>query len=796
MATRKKATGAKSPGGRRARPAGGKTAKTRAATAKKAGKARTIIYVHGIGNKPPAQILKCQWDTALMGFDLGERSRLAYWVSREYYPEPSKAACSTGDLVASEDLDAASAAGVKALSEPAELESEIGRLAQDDAEKETLLAIAEQMQGPPSAAAERTMRARELEPKILPLPEPARQWLTRKLTAAFLRDVRDFFYDEQRRAEMMRSVIERIDAGGGPFVVIGHSQGSMIAYAALMQLAKERPELEVPLFVTIGSPLGIKEVQDEVRRLTAQKRLAVPRCVGSWLNVADPLDPVAFDKWLKNDFRATGGVRVVDDLEWNADSPRHPHSGSGYLQTKPVRRTVRDAIETSLFQPVARFVIAREVVKELESASPVYRHKVLIELVDPSDRAAAPLDEARSAVTREIVALSGLAEDSAVLRLEPLQRFVAARLTRAETERLAVKLGTPGAAGRVVSRVWRNSAKRALLETSINTVQARPAHAAYQALGKGITWGVLDTGIAASHPHFATHGSIKAQFDCTKRGEPRDGTADDKFGHGTHVSGIIAGEYATDGADKRTLSGIAPRTGLYVYKVLDDDGSGDDASVIKALDHVAATNERAGQLVIHGINLSLGGGFDQSSYACGFSPLCRELHRLWRQGVLVVIAAGNEGFAELQSTHGPIDANIDLSIGDPANLEDAIAVGSVHKANPYSYGISYFSSRGPTADGRQKPDCVAPGERILSCRHDFTARTKAIDKLYVEMSGTSMAAPHVSGVLAAFLSMRSEFIGQPDAVKRILLENCADLGRDRPMQGSGMPNLMKMLIST
>jgi subtilisin family serine protease len=164
--------------------------------------------------------------------------------------------------------------------------------------------------------------------------------------------------------------------------------------------------------------------------------------------------------------------------------------------------------------------------------------------------------------------------------------------------------------------------------------------------------------------------------------------------------------------------------------------------------------------------------------------------------VLVVIAAGNEGFAELESTHGPIDANIDLSIGDPANLEDAIAVSSVHKENPYSYGISYFSSRGPTADGRQKPDCVAPGERILSCRHDIKRGSKAVDKLYVEMSGTSMAAPHVSGVLAAFLSMRKEFIGQPDAVKRILLENCSDLGRDRPMQGAGMPNLMKMLLVT
>jgi pimeloyl-ACP methyl ester carboxylesterase len=761
------------------------------------GNARTIIHVHGIGNKPPAEVLKCQWDTALMGFDLGERSRLAYWVNRAYYPEPSKGSCATGDLVTSEDLNAVSSTsdlGARATPGSTDLSAEISRLARDPAQKKILQAIADQMQGPPSAAATKAIQARRVEPKILPLPEPARRWFTRKLTSAFLRDVSDFFYDADRRAVMMNSVIERIEPGGGPFVVIGHSQGSMIAYAVLQKLARERTDLEVPLFVTIGSPLGIKEVQDELRRITQQAQLAVPGCVGRWLNVADPLDPVAFDKWLKDDFRATNGVRVEDELEWNKDSPRHPHSGTGYLQTKPVRRAVRDAVDTGVFQPVSKFVIARGVVKELESASSEYRHKVLIELVDPSDAQDFSLDLARETVTHEIVKLSGLTADSELLCLESLQRFVAARLTREETEKLAVRLGTPGMPGRTVSRVWRNSPKRALLESSINTVQARPAHTAYRAVGSGITWGVLDTGVTASHPHFATHGTIKAQFDCTKRGALKDAPADDQFGHGTHVAGIIAGRYDVDGT--RVISGIAPNACLHIYKVLDDDGFGDDASVIKALDHIASTNERAGRLVVHGINLSLGGSFDQSSYACGYSPLCRELRRLWRQGVVVVIAAGNEGFAELESTQGPIDANIDLSIGDPANLEDAIAVGSVHKENPYSYGISYFSSRGPTADGRQKPDCVAPGERILSCRHDIKPRSKAVDKLYVEMSGTSMAAPHVSGVLAAFLSMRKEFIGQPDAVKRILLENCADLGRDRPMQGAGMPNLMKMLLAT
>jgi len=129
-------------------------------------------------------------------------------------------------------------------------------------------------------------------------------------------------------------------------------------------------------------------------------------------------------------------------------------------------------------------------------------------------------------------------------------------------------------------------------------------------------------------------------------------------------------------------------------------------------------------------------------------------------------------------------------------------VGSVHKERPHTYGTSFFSSRGPTADGRMKPDCVAPGERILSVRNDVkidparqAAKPATIEQLYTEMSGTSMAAPHVSGLLAAFLSKRREFIGRPDDVKAILLSNCTDLGRQRNMQGAGMPNLVKMLVN-
>jgi subtilisin family serine protease len=140
--------------------------------------------------------------------------------------------------------------------------------------------------------------------------------------------------------------------------------------------------------------------------------------------------------------------------------------------------------------------------------------------------------------------------------------------------------------------------------------------------------------------------------------------------------------------------------------------------------------------------------------------------------------------------------NTMASVGDPANLEDCIAVGSVNADKPHLYGISYFSSRGPTADGRMKPDVVAPGERITSCNSDFKPGGTGNKGPYRQDSGTSMACPHVSGLLAAFLSVRREFIGRPDEVKKILMDNCNDLGRDRYHQGAGIPNLVKMLVNT
>jgi serine protease AprX len=135
-----------------------------------------------------------------------------------------------------------------------------------------------------------------------------------------------------------------------------------------------------------------------------------------------------------------------------------------------------------------------------------------------------------------------------------------------------------------------------------------------------------------------------------------------------------------------------------------------------------------------------------------------------------------------------------LTINDPGNADLAITVGSTHRDSPYTYGVSYFSSKGPTGDGRLKPDLVAPGERILSCSSSNKNGNNTTNT-YVEDSGTSMAAPHVSGVIAAFLSIRREYIGNPEKVKEVFLSTASDLGRNCYFQGRGLVDLMRAIQS-
>jgi subtilisin family serine protease len=224
---------------------------------------------------------------------------------------------------------------------------------------------------------------------------------------------------------------------------------------------------------------------------------------------------------------------------------------------------------------------------------------------------------------------------------------------------------------------------------------------------------------------------------------------------------------------------------------------------MKALEYVRKVNgESTDSMRIHGVNLSLGYEFDPQWFACGQSPLCKEVDKLVRSGVVVVVAAGNSGYGSLAVTQdAPTRFGLGMTINDPGNAALAITVGSTHRDAPHSFGVSYFSSKGPTGDGRAKPDLVAPGERITSAAAGRTlASVVAGDPppdtaVYVEDSGTSMAAPHVSGAVAALLSVRREFIGQPERVKEILVGAATSLGRNVDFQGAGLLDMMRTLQS-
>jgi serine protease AprX len=275
-------------------------------------------------------------------------------------------------------------------------------------------------------------------------------------------------------------------------------------------------------------------------------------------------------------------------------------------------------------------------------------------------------------------------------------------------------------------------------------------------------------------------------------------------GHGTHVAGIIgAGWYEDEetGADgtaggdllrpdksKPIVVGLCPDIRFMDLRILGNGLEETEFAVIGALQLVRYLNSHNQYIVVHGVNLSLSIPHMVENYACGRTPVCDECERLVGAGVTVVAAAGNEGYHKYQlgSGRGIYSGYTLSSITDPGNAESVITVGATHRREPHTYGISYFSSRGPTGDGRIKPDLVAPGERIVSTLPD--KESGALD-------GTSQAAPHVSAAAAMLMARYPELNRQPARIKQILCESAMDLGRQRSFQGHGLLDILRALQS-
>ena len=278
--------------------------------------------------------------------------------------------------------------------------------------------------------------------------------------------------------------------------------------------------------------------------------------------------------------------------------------------------------------------------------------------------------------------------------------------------------------------------------------------------GKGIGVAVIDTGVAPHYDLIKPENRIVAFKDLLANREmPYD---DD--GHGTHVAGIIAG----NGYTSCKYTGTAPCADIIAIKALDDSGNGTESDILAALQWIVNNGQFYN---IRVINLSLGIKVEPPY---DDDPLIKGANAAVRYGYSVITAAGNNGPGK-------------CTINSPGTSPLVITVGAADltRSEDGDIRVASFSSRGPTLRGDTKPDLVAPGVDICSLDGKNP-------KGYAVQSGTSMAAPVVSGVAACLYAMKPSLT--PAQVKQILVHDALPLKKeDRYAQGRGLLNYKMFL---
>ena len=271
--------------------------------------------------------------------------------------------------------------------------------------------------------------------------------------------------------------------------------------------------------------------------------------------------------------------------------------------------------------------------------------------------------------------------------------------------------------------------------------------------GNNVVVAVLDTGVDDEHEFLK--GKFVAGFDCSgvTSVTDRETNPDDEDGHGTHVASIIMGT----GGSAGQYIGVAPSAMLVDVKVLSKRGVNLGDQLIRGIEWVIENKDKYNIKII---NLSVGSDIEDPD---GTSAISQAANTAVESGLVVVAAAGNEGPEE-------------YTLCAPAVADNVICVTALDDRDTVSREddvIASYSSRGPRLDGAKKPDVCAPGTGIVAAKGEETGEAR---NEVVVMSGTSMAAPHVSGLAALILDANPTL--SPFDVKRIILDTAEDKGSE------------------
>ncbi|MGN1319136.1 MAG: S8 family peptidase [Lachnospirales bacterium] len=284
-----------------------------------------------------------------------------------------------------------------------------------------------------------------------------------------------------------------------------------------------------------------------------------------------------------------------------------------------------------------------------------------------------------------------------------------------------------------------------LVKTQLNRVR-KIVHCNTDYTGEGVGICFLDTGICKIED-FGNRIKFFKDFINNKN------FAYDDNGHGTHVAGIACGG--------GYYKGIAPKANIIMLKTLDNEGSGNGSDVLAGIQWVYDNHKKYN---IRILNMSIG-----TRESGKGDPLVMAVEKLWDKGITVVTAAGN---------NGPMP----YTISSPGTSKKVITVGSNDDSENITLKNNY-SSRGPTRECIIKPDVLAPGSNIISCKCDKGK--------YRALSGTSMSTPVVSGAIALLIEKYKDL--SPDDIKYMLKLSSDSIHEEPNRQGWGLINIEKLL---